>query len=101
MQYDHSSPRSCRSGATLVELLVVLLVLGLVLSVVSLSIPQVSERSRDTALTGLERSALAAGLTQSALVGDSGVPLLATAYPDGYVLMDSLIGPGPLSRASR
>lgn len=94
MRYDRSRTARCRRGATLVELLVVLLVLGLVLSVVTLSMPEASGRTDHSVRAQLEGDALASGRPRSALLGDSSTPTLTTAYPDGFVVTDSLVGLG-------
>lgn len=92
MQYVHSRTRLTRRGASLVELMVVLVVLALTLSVVALAVPQTVGTSDRAALADLERRAVVARTATTSLLEVSGSPVLATAYPDGGIVADTFAG---------
>lgn len=90
-----------RSGVTLFELMVVILLLGLLSGVVGLtmgSTPRVpSLDSTTVAVLQARDSALRTGHPVTIAFSHEGRPLRATAYPDGRVITNAPIGIDPLS----
>src|SRR5690242_17553113 len=93
--------RGERQGVTLIELMVVILLLGLLAGVVGLtmgSTPSVGSLDPTTvAVLQARDSALRTGHPVTIAFSDEGSAHHATAYPDGRVITDALIGIDPLS----
>ncbi len=93
--------RGERSGVTLVELMVVILLLGLLSGVVGLTVgstPRVSSLDPTTvAVLQVHDSALRSGYPVTIAFSYEGSTHRATAYPDGRVITDATIGIDPLS----
>lgn len=92
--------RRCRSGVTLVELLVVVVLLGLMAGLAGVAITRRSATSGAEAraqqiisqLAAARRAALRSGGAVSITVVDSAGVGSATALPDGSLVSDSLLG---------
>ena len=98
------SSRRSTTGSTLIELVVVLAILGIMASVVALSFRGAGEREKDTPklrIAAARREALEKrhAVTVSIAVGDSLREL--TAFPDGRVVGDTLLGIDPLTGRPR
>lgn len=93
--------RVVRRGVTLVELMVVILLLGLLSSVVGLtmgSTPSVASLDPTTvAVLQARDSALRTGYRVTISITLEGRAHHATAYPDGRVITDAPVGIDPLS----
>lgn len=95
------SRRASRSGVTLVELMVVLVLLGIMAGITGLAFgdmgaePAVDEPM--ARLAAARREALRIGRPATVSVVVSGVTYAATAFPDGSVFADSVFAVDPLS----
>lgn len=81
--------RRGRSGVTMVELLVVLVILGLVMGLTAVAFhpaERAAEPSAEDRVAGARQEAIATGSAVSIVVPDSAAPWMATALPDGRVL---------------
>jgi prepilin-type N-terminal cleavage/methylation domain-containing protein len=98
---------SAAAGATLIELIVVLAVIGITFAVVGMAFRDARARPRDGRVSQRDqiararREALQSGTPQRVIVRDSDATYAATAWPDGRVIADStldvLTGIDPLS----
>lgn len=97
--------RGERQGVTLVELIVVILLLGLLAGVVELtmgSTPTAASLGPTTvAVMQARDSALRTGRPVTIAFAHEGSAQHATAYPDGRVITNALIGIDPLSGSVR
>jgi prepilin-type N-terminal cleavage/methylation domain-containing protein len=84
-----------RSGVTLVELMVVLVMLSVIASVVVLAVratpPRRAGDESIRAVIAARDSALRTGRVVSVLVSINGSERVATAFPDGHVEADSAL----------
>jgi prepilin-type N-terminal cleavage/methylation domain-containing protein len=92
------------AGSTLIELIVVLAIMGIMAGVVALSFRGAGEREKDTPKTRIaaaRREALEKrhAVSVTIAVGDSLREL--TAFPDGRVVGDTLLGIDPLTGRPR
>jgi prepilin-type N-terminal cleavage/methylation domain-containing protein len=83
--------RSRRSGVTLIELIVTIVIIGVVLAITSLSLAgekhkDVTTASIHTRIKALRSSAIHLGSSQTATLSDSAGVILVTALPDGRVI---------------
>jgi prepilin-type N-terminal cleavage/methylation domain-containing protein len=81
-----------RSGVTLLELLVTLVVLAVVTGVVTVALPRITEPADDTPasrLASARREALATGRPVTITIEAAGGAVDATVAPDGSVVADT------------
>ena len=89
-----TSHSSGRSGGTLVEVLITVVVLGILASVTTLSLRRFTAPSPDdpgTIVAAILDSVLASGSPRTIQLIVDGMPALVTVNPDGSVLADSLL----------
>lgn len=86
--------RRSRRGLTVVELVVVLALLALLSGLVAAAMPAPRAPSGTAEeLQALRRAAVASGRAVSRELHGGGAPRLATALPDGRVIVDSGLAP--------
>ncbi len=84
---------SHRTGVTLIELIVTIVIIGVVLAITSLSLAGQKRKdatvaSVHTRIKALRSSAIHSGSSQTATLSDSAGVILVTALPDGRVISD-------------
>ena len=93
-----------KPGATLIELVITIALMGLIASVTTLALRRIAEPPPDDPARMLGdslRVVLATGRAATVLLVVNGGPVLATIHPDGSVVADSVIAVERLSGTLR